>query len=104
MEHEAALPVLPVEAELPAVPDDRMESRVLDAGEMAFRWKGHSDGSGEGLLSQGPELGQAFIGIVMREAPIPTEVNPAVSAKLGAGIFGIDLCSGVQHAFTHLAL
>jgi hypothetical protein len=40
----------------------------------------------------------------MRETPIPAQVYPAVPAKLGPGIFGIDLWPGVQHALTSFAL
>ena len=73
------------------VPDGRDEVGVADAGEATFRAEGYGNAARQSGRIFWPAFfftGEAKVKV---EVPFAVEIQPAVTDKLGAGVFGAGL-------------
>jgi len=75
-----------MQADLAAVPDHVMKSRLVQAGQLALGWVRYDDLAPEGLRLLEPTLRKPAILVIEGEPPPTAQVDPAGPAELRAGV------------------
>ena len=86
MEHEPVPAVRVADLDFTAVPDHRVETRVVNARPLALGREGHHDLAAERLRLVEPPFRETDILVVEGKTPGSAKVDPAVPAQLRAGV------------------